>query len=88
MHDDEDEDDAAFVRAEDQFAIVIRNTIVLDSSVSATRVLVPGKSLAFGATRPDGTEYWVALGKNVLEDGLVRLAEAPLRPAEAKEPPQ
>lgn len=75
MHDDED--DAAFVRTEDQFAIVIRNTIVLDSSVSATRVLVPGKSLAFGASRLDGTEYWVILGRHALEDGLTRLAETP-----------
>ena len=87
MHDD-DEDDAAFVRDEDQFAIVIRNTIVLDSAVSATRVIVPGKSVAFGATGRDGSEYWVVLGKSTLEDGLTRLAEGPLRPAETKETPQ
>ena len=72
---DDDEDDANYTKDEDQFAIVIRNTIVLDSSVSATRVLVPSKTIAFGATRPDGTEYWVVLGKNVLEDGLARLAD-------------
>lgn len=72
---DDNEDEGNYVRDEDQFAIYIRHTGVLDSAVSATRVIVPGKSVAFGATGRDGSEYWVVLGRNAIEDGLARLAD-------------
>ena len=72
---DDDEDEGNYVRDEDQFVIYIRCNVVLDSAVSATRVIAPGKSVAFGATGRDGSEYWVVLGRNALEDGLARLAD-------------